>query len=395
MEDTLNIANNRRALPTLTNVFIIIGSIMVFVFSIQLMGAAFGNLGATMADSILQATANPFIGLFIGLLVTAIFQSSSTTTSLVVAAVASNSISLQSAIPIVMGANIGTTITSTIVSLGYITKTTEFRKAISAGVSHDIFNVLIVLILFPLELKYQFLSSISSDLSAFLKNGTNQEGLNFGSLLNVFNPITEYTVSVFGSLITLLLSVILLFGTVKVISKLLYNRLIGSARKSLEKLMFDTKFKSFGWGLLLTSIIQSSSLTTSLIVPLVATGKVQLRKAFQFILGANLGTTITAILAALFKSEAAISLALAHFLFNFIGVAIFLLIPALNQIPTYLSDKLGYFTLRNRIIGFTYILLTFFLLPFSLIYFSGNSDLEVQAPVPTEQLTQEKLPADS
>lgn len=390
MEETLNIANNRRTLPTLTNVCIIFGSIMVFIFSIQLMGAAFGTLGAAMADSILQATSNPFIGLFIGLLVTAIFQSSSTTTSLVVAAVASNSISLQSAIPIVMGANIGTTITSTIVSLGYITKTTEFRKAISAGVSHDIFNVLIVLILFPLELKYQFLSSISSDLSAFLKNGITQEGLNLGSLLNFFNPVTDFILNIFGSLIGLILAVVMLFGTVKVISKLLYNRLIGSAKKSLEKLMFDTKFKSFGWGLLLTSIIQSSSLTTSLIVPLVATGKVQLRKAFQFILGANLGTTITAIIAALFKSEAAISLALAHFLFNFIGVAIFLLIPALNQIPTYLSDKLGYYTLRNRIIGFTYIILTFFLLPFSLIYFSGDTELEVREPIPVEQLTQEK-----
>lgn len=379
-------------MPTATNVMIIIGSVLVFVFSIQLMGAAFGTLGGAMAESILQATSNPFIGLFIGLLVTAILQSSSTTTSLVVAAVASNSISLQSALPIVMGANIGTTITSTIVSLGYITKTTEFRKAISAGVSHDIFNVLIVLILFPLELKYQFLSSISSDLSAFLKDSTAQQGSNFGGILNVLNPATEFILDLFGSMIGLLLSVILLFGTVKVISKLLYNRLIGSAKKSLEKLMFDTKFKSFGWGLLVTSVIQSSSLTTSLIVPLVATGKVKLNKAFQFILGANLGTTITAIIAALFKSEAAISLALAHFLFNLIGVAIFLLIPALNRIPTFLSDRLGYLTLRSRIIGFTYIILTFFLLPFSLIYFSGNTDLEVKESATTEQkLTQEKI----
>ena len=392
MEDTLNITNNRQTLPTATNVMIIIGSVLVFVFSIQLMGAAFGTLGGAMAESILQATSNPFIGLFIGLLVTAILQSSSTTTSLVVAAVASNSISLQSALPIVMGANIGTTITSTIVSLGYITKTTEFRKAISAGVSHDIFNVLIVLILFPLELKYQFLSSISSDLSAFLKDSTTQQGSNFGGILNVLNPATEYILDLFGSMIGLLLSVILLFGTVKVISKLLYNRLIGTAKKSLEKLMFDTKFKSFGWGLLVTSVIQSSSLTTSLIVPLVATGKVKLNKAFQFILGANLGTTITAIIAALFKSEAAISLALAHFLFNLIGVTIFLLIPALNRIPTFLSDRLGYLTLRSRIIGFTYIILTFFLLPFSLIYFSGDTDLEVNEPSTTEQqLTQEKI----
>lgn len=395
MEDTLNITNNRKTLPTATNVIIIIGSVLVFVFSIQLMGAAFGTLGVSMAESIFQATSNPFIGLFIGLLVTAILQSSSTTTSLVVAAVASNSISLQSAIPIVMGANIGTTITSTIVSLSYITKSSEFRKAISAGVSHDIFNVLIVLILFPLELEYQFLSSISSDLSAFLKDSSVQEGSNFGSVLNIFVPVTEFVLGLFGSLITLVLAIVLLFGTVKVISKLLYNRLIGSAKKSMEKLMFDTKFKSFGWGLLLTSVIQSSSMTTSLIVPLVATGKVQLNKAFQFILGANLGTTITAIIAAIFKSEAAISLALAHFLFNLIGVALFLLIPAFNRLPTYLSDKLGYFTLRSRIIGFTYIILTFFLLPFSLIYFSGDTNLEVNEPAPAKQLTLEKNLPDS
>ena len=94
----------------------------------------------------------------------------------------------------------------------------------------------------------------------------------------------------------------------------------------------------------------------------------------------------------LFKSEAAISLAMAHFLFNFIGVFIFLLIPALNRIPTFLSDRLGYLTLRNRIIGFTYILLTFFLLPFSLIYFNDDNNLQVQKAPATEQLTQGKTP---
>lgn len=378
MEDTLNIANNKKSSTTFINSMIIVGSVLVFMFSIQLMGNAFGALGVTMAQSILAATSNPFIGLFIGLLVTAILQSSSTTTSLVVAAVASNSISLQSAVPIVMGANIGTTITSTIVSLGYITRTTEFRKAISAGVSHDIFNVIVVLILFPLELKYQFLSNISSNIAGFLKDSPKLGGDELGSILNIFSPFSGWLLEWFGPLVSLAVAVFLLFATVKVISKLLYNRLIGSAKKSMDNLMFGSKFKSFGWGLLLTSIIQSSSLTTSLIVPLVATGKVQIRKAFQFILGANLGTTITAIIAALFKSEAAISLALAHFLFNLIGVTIFLLIPTLNKLPTYLSDRLGFLTLKSRIIGFTYILLTFFLLPFSLIYFSEPQQLTAQ-----------------
>ena len=125
------------------NAAIALGSILLFMLSIQLMGTAFKAWGTGTAQSILEVTSNPFIGLFIGLLVTAILQSSSTTTSLAVAAVASGSVSLQHAVPIVMGANVGTTITSTIVSLGYITKTNEFRKAISAGTSHDFFNVIV------------------------------------------------------------------------------------------------------------------------------------------------------------------------------------------------------------------------------------------------------------
>ena len=160
------------------------------------------------------------------------------------------------------------------------------------------------------------------------------------------------------------------------------------AEKNLDDLLFKSPLKSLGWGLSLTSIIQSSSLTTSLIVPFVATGKVKLNRAFQFILGANLGTTITAILAALFKSESALSLALAHFLFNLIGVSIFMIIPAIHRIPIFLSQKLGQWTLKNRMVGFAYVVLTFFLLPFSLIYFSNNKQWISTKPSPKVETVQ-------
>ena len=88
----------------------------------------FNHLGQDMAQTIDIATSNPFIGLFIGLIITAILQSSSTITSMAVAAVAAGSITLENAIPIVMGANIGTTLTSTIVSMSYVTKAKEFRR---------------------------------------------------------------------------------------------------------------------------------------------------------------------------------------------------------------------------------------------------------------------------
>ncbi|MDX1628323.1 MAG: Na/Pi symporter, partial [Fulvivirga sp.] len=100
----------------------IIAIIFIFLFAIELMGEAFNHLSKNVAQSILFATSNPFVGLFIGLLITALIQSSSTSTSMIVAVVASGSITLADAVPMIMGANIGTTLTSTIVSLGFMNK---------------------------------------------------------------------------------------------------------------------------------------------------------------------------------------------------------------------------------------------------------------------------------
>lgn len=345
-----------------------------FFIAIHLLAISFQAIGKDFADSFEMAFANPAIGLFIGLLGTAILQSSSTTTSLTVAAVAAGSISLEHAIPVVMGANIGTTLTSTIVSMSYVTKTREFKKAVSAGVIHDLFNVLTCVILFPLELKYGILGKTSAQLASLFRFSEKSQVVS--EKFFVYDYIDQVGASIVdwvGALVLLVLSIVLLFFTVKLISNILYNRLIGQAKTQFETIAFKNTFKSFGWGFLLTSIIQSSSLTTSLIVPLVATGKVQLKRAFQFVIGANLGTTITALLAALFKSEAAMSLAIAHFLFNSVGMIIFMGIPVLSKIPLYLSEKIGIIALKQKATAFAYIIIVFFLLPFTLIYFSKTT----------------------
>jgi sodium-dependent phosphate cotransporter len=87
-------------------------------------------------------------------------------------------------------------------------------------------------------------------------------------------------------------------------------------------------------------------------------------------MGANIGTTITALLAAIFKSEAAVSLAIAHLIFNFIGVVIFLPLAKIRSFPVDLARRFGLLASENRLIGFFYIILTFFLIPFLLIYLS-------------------------
>ena len=373
------------------NTAIITASVFAFFLSIQLIGAGIGAIGQTFVESILVVTSNPFIGLFIGLLITAILQSSSTTTTMAVALVATSSISLQQAIPIIIGANIGTTITSTLVSLSYITKTAEFRKAISAGTSHDVYNILLTLIILPLELNYQFLSTLSREISHAMPILYSRHNM-FAGISRMFEPINDFFLFAVGPIITTIFAFFLLFFTVKSISNNLYKRWVGNIKSQADHVIFHSKYKSFGFGLVLTGVIQSSSLTTSLMVPLAATGKIRTDRAFDFILGANLGTTITAILAALFKSEAAMSLAIAHFLFNFIGTILFLNIPYLSKITTLISDKLGWLTLRNRVTGFIYILFTFFILPFALIYFSVESeDRAVDNSIPQETEKVEKV----
>ena len=346
--------------------------------------SSINTFGFSLSDYVINTTSNPFIGLFIGLLATALLQSSSTITTILVAAVATGTLSLQSAIPIVLGANIGTTLTSTIISMGYITKTNEFRKAVAAGTVHDLFNIVMVLVLFPIELKYHLLEKGSKFLAGLLVTRSSGSLISEFGLTSLFESLSNWLIGNLGNIVTLVLGVVLLFFCIKIVSKLLYNILIGRTRKKFETTVFSSTMRSFSWGLLITSAVQSSSLTTSLIVPLVATGKVKLIRAFQFILGANIGTTITALIAAVFQSQIAIEIALVHFLFNTVGVLVFLCIPYLSKLLVYAAEMMGQYTLRLRIVGFVYILITFFLFPFTLIYVSKgfekqNDSLEISS----------------
>ncbi len=349
-------------------------AITLFLFSIDMVAGSLTMLGGDTAKSILLATSNPFIGLFIGLLTTALIQSSSTVTTMIVAVVASGYLTLPNAIPVVMGANIGTTLTSTLVSLGFVTKRNEFRKALSAGSMHDFFNIIVVLLLFPLEYYYGTLSYLAVSMTDFLGG----LGLSGGTPLSIgdysFSSLSQWVIGVLPkSFITILLALVLLFASIKLLSKVIYARLIGESKDKLRRYVFRNPYKSFGWGTLLTSGVQSSSITTSLMVPLVASGRVSLQNAFPFIMGANLGTTITALLAAFNRTEAALSIALVHVLINLIGVLIFLPFPVIRKIPVEIAYRFGAMTLESRVIGFSYMIFTFFLLPFTLIYLNRDS----------------------
>ncbi|MEM9858830.1 MAG: Na/Pi symporter [Bacteroidota bacterium] len=349
--------------------------VAVFLFSVDLMGEAFKNLGEQAAQSLIFATKNPFIGLFLGLLITAIIQSSSTSTAMIVALVASGSITIADSVPMIMGANVGTTLTSTIVSLGFITKKNEFRKAIAAGTVHDFFNILTVVVLFPLEYYYGVVSATAQGITGMLvpaDGDSFSNNLGFKSLGGF--PITSHLVGfIDNSIVSIVLSFILLFASIKLLSSSIYKLVIGESQGKLRNYIFSNPFKSFFWGTAFTAGVQSSSITTSLVVPFVATRKISLESATPFILGANIGTTITAFIAVLLESNAAISIAVTHLLLNAVGVIVFLPFKYLRMIPIQLAMAFGRLTMNYRLAGIGYILFTFFIVPFALIYFNRNA----------------------
>jgi sodium-dependent phosphate cotransporter len=290
--------------------------------------------------------------------------------------VASGSLTIQSAVPIIMGANVGTTITSTIVSLGFINKKKEFRRAVAAGTYHCFFNLLTVVILFPLEYYYGFLSNLSESIAQyfFTSPATPSSGEPFHSWSG-FNPVNDFLVRIMPGFVLIVISFALVFASILVFRKIISDLLKAKSPQSFSRFFFRNQFKSFSWGLLTTAAIRSSTITTSVVVPIVAKKIATLRQAAPFIMGANIGTTITAFIAAMLNSNTAagISIAIAHFLFNFIGMLIFFPIPVLQKLPIELASTMGELTLKYRLAGFVFILLTFFMIPFSLIYLNQDS----------------------
>ncbi|MDW7680206.1 MAG: Na/Pi symporter, partial [bacterium] len=136
---------------TLLNLLLLCLLLYIFMLSITLMGAAFKLFGKEFANQLIATTTNPLVGLVIGILATSIIQSSSTTTSIVVGLVGCDALTIANAIPIIMGANVGTSITNTLVSVGHISISSEFERAFSASIVHDFFNFIAVLIFFPVQ----------------------------------------------------------------------------------------------------------------------------------------------------------------------------------------------------------------------------------------------------
>ena len=359
----------------------LVAVLFLFFVSLELMGESVKLLGRGFAENLLRTTANPFVGLFIGILATSLVQSSSTVTSMTVGIVAGGGLSVAGAIPIVLGANVGTSVTNTIVSLGHIARKDEFGRAMGAATVHDFFNLLAVALLFPLELITGFLTKSSQSLTTALSDVGGAQMLDF---VDVFTaPVVDVLVRLMlnSGVLVLILGVLFLFLSLRYLVRLLRSLLLGRSERLINQFLFGPAPIALAFGILVTIMVQSSSITTSITVPLVGAGLVTVTQIFPFVVGANVGTTVTALLAALVLSGsgdstgyAALQVAFAHLVFNCCGVLIFLPIKRLRQIPVRMAEWLGLLVVKNRTYAFGYIALIFFVLPLIVILMTRNLD---------------------
>ena len=369
-------------LKSLSKVLLVAGLLYCFLVSIGLMGAAFKGFGKGFAEQLIQTTSNPFIGLFIGILATSIVQSSSTTTSIVVGMVGSGVLQVSCAIPIIMGANIGTTVTNTLVSLGHVSRRDEFRRAIGAATVHDFFNLICVSVLFPLELLTGYLEKTATLMSSLFKD---VGGVKFTSPIKVATaPVVQgiqaaiswlcqfiSSSSIFANVFVLVASFILLFFSLYFLVRVMKSLVVKRAEIILDNVISRHAFLGFLAGLFFTIVVQSSSVTTSLLVPLVAAGILTIEAAFPITIGANIGTTTTAILASFATGNiSAVVIAFAHFLFNLTGAVCIYPIKWCRIIPIRLAKGLGNLAAEKRRYAAAYVLGVFFVIPALLIVIS-------------------------
>ena len=346
-------------------------ALYLFLVGIKGLSSGIKMLGGDFANQIMTTTSNPFISLLVGILATTLFQSSSTTTSIIVGMVSTGAVTLSGAIPMIMGANIGTTVTNTIVSMGHIRRGNEFKRAFSAATHHDIFNVLSVIILLPLEIAFGFIEKTATGLGTLLFGTISTDEVFQSPIKAAIKWGSKHVQSLSFDSVTLyiILSVLLTFAMLFFIVKLLRSLVLENIQQYFDKFIFKSAARAMFAGIILTIMVQSSSITTSTIVPLAGAGVVRLHQLYPFTIGANVGTTVTALLASLTLNVTAMVAGFAHLFFNIFGIVIIFLNPLLKNIPLDLADWLSEKAVKNRFIPLFYLVLFFFILPFTFIYF--------------------------
>lgn len=361
-----------REMPAGVRALLVLTLIYVFLVGVSLLESGVKVMGADTQEQLFEGVSNPIAGLFVGILGTVLVQSSSASTSVIVGIVASGALGVDDAVPMIMGANIGTTVTNTLVSLGSIRQSEEFKRAFAAATVHDFFNVLAVAILLPVELVTGWLSGAAEWISEQLVGSS---GVEYDSPIKrwVKEPVgwIEDLVSGFGAETNVLGTIMVSIGLVIVLLALTF------ITKNMRRLVADRIERSLNallgkgggtvailLGIVITVAVQSSSITTSIMVPLAAAGVVTIHNIYPVTLGANVGTTITALLAALAAANAnSLTVGLVHTLFNVSAIVLLYPLARVREIPIKMAQALAEIAVARQALAVAYVVTVFIVVP--------------------------------
>jgi len=406
-----------------------------FLVGLDLLGSGAKVMGGCTAGELFGEDTNPVAGLMVGILATVFLQSSSTTTSIVVSLVGAGSISVNQGIYMVMGSNIGTSVTNTLVAMGQMGDGDQLERAFAGATVHDMFNFLSVGVFFPIELVTGYLNRLTG---ACVKNFATRDGDKWvGPIKKIIGPLTnkviianKYVIKAvakggscsefypiqcedpdsptkstcsqvgliacdkatdacpaffqadatrrddqISGISVFILGLVVLFICLFAMVAVLQKMMLGASTRIIYKATNINGYLAILVGTGVTMIIQSSSITTSTLTPLVGLGVLPLEAMFPLTIGANIGTTLTALLAALLSTTSAVQVALAHLFFNISGLLVWYPVPFMRKVPLNAARNLGKSTRIWRGFPILYILVAFLFIPFTIL---GLSLLFVQ-----------------
>ncbi|HEX2188117.1 MAG TPA: Na/Pi symporter [Longimicrobiaceae bacterium] len=360
-----------RHVPPAIRAVLVVFFLYVFLVGVGFLEAGIAAMGSGFQQGLLESVSNPISGLCAGLLATVLVQSSSVSTATIVGMVGAGTLPLVLAVPMVMGANIGTTITNTLASLGSIRRAEEFRRAFAAATIHDFFNLMAVAILLPLELAFGILSRVAGALTEVVRGGA------FNPAEPGKSPIRAAVKLPVGwaeellqpgrlaGFVFLAVGLALIFLALTLITRNMRRLVAGSVERVMNRII-GRGGGAVGIlvGIGVTVAVQSSSITTSILVPLVAAGVLSLSSAYPITIGANIGTTITALLASLavLRPEG-LTIALVHLLFNVVATLVIYPVPQVRRVPVRLAEALAETATRRHRVVFAYAVTLFLVLP--------------------------------
>jgi solute carrier family 34 (sodium-dependent phosphate cotransporter) len=357
--------------------FLVVALIYTLICAVSIISSGFKTATGDQAEELFQFATNPFVGLVVGIIATALIQSSSTVTSIIVGLVAGG-LPVSVAVPMIMGANIGTTVTNTLISLGYVRDKEDFKRAFSAATVHDFFNLLAVAIFLPLEIMTGFLERTALAVAGPLVSDSSYSIEDTNVISTITSPVTDTVKgaagvlpSTFAGIAMILVGTAMILLSIRFIGKLLKTLMVGRAKRILHAAIGRGPISGIASGATVTVLVQSSTTSTSLMVPLAGSGALSLRQIYPFTLGANVGTTVTALLAATSvtgpQALPALEIALVHLLFNVFALVVIFSIPFLREIPLRGAQWLSAIAAERKIIAAAWVVGVFALLPGLLI----------------------------